>query len=148
MNPTRLGPTLIAGALAAVLLAALAAAGSGHWLAPAPAAAESPALGVRALRFVDLADGGIDVIDARLNRRVAAIEPGRDGFVRSTMRGLARERRRLGLNDEQPFELRQEGNGRLVLHDPASGRRIELQAFGATNAGAFARLFHSEETPR
>lgn len=148
MNPTRPGPTLIAGALAAVLLAVLVAAGSGHWLAPAPADHAGPVLGVRALRFVDRADGGIDVIDARLNRRVAAIEPGRDGFVRSTLRGLARERRRLGLSDEQPFELRLEEGQRLVLLDPASGRRIELQAFGATNAGAFARLFHSEETPR
>ncbi len=142
----RAGSVAVAAALASMLLGALLAAGTGRWTTPAPEAAGS-ATGLRALRFVDRPDGGIDVVDAALGRRVAAIEPGRDGFVRSTLRGLARERRRLGLNDEQPFELRQEGAGRLVLHDPASGRRIELQAFGATNAGAFARLFHSEETP-
>ena len=31
-------------------------------------------------------------------------------------------------------------DGRLTLADPATGARIDLEAFGPTNAGVFARL--------
>lgn len=145
MINARPGPALLPAALAAVLVAAVAAASLGPRAAP-KAAAETEPLRMRELRFADRPDGGIDVRDARLDRRVGAIEPGHDGFMRSTLRGLVRERKRLALGDELPFELRVEAGGALVLRDPASGRRIELQAFGATNAGAFARLLDNQES--
>ncbi|MFY7781768.1 MAG: photosynthetic complex assembly protein PuhC, partial [Tagaea sp.] len=41
---------------------------------------------------------------------------------------------------ETPFRLSMWRDGSLVLDDPATGRRVDLRAFGATNRDAFARL--------
>jgi hypothetical protein len=41
---------------------------------------------------------------------------------------------------DQPFELILHVDGRLTLHDPATGTKIALESFGATNVGVFARL--------
>jgi putative photosynthetic complex assembly protein len=51
-----------------------------------------------------------------------------------------RERRSHGLGMEHPFRIARYPDGRLVLEDLATDRVIDLQAFGPTNAGAFARL--------
>lgn len=94
----------------------------------------------RELRFHDLADGMVEIHDARTGQVVEIITPGNDGFVRATMRSLARERVRLGIGAEEPFRLHAQRDGRLTLEDPATRRRVELDAFGPTNAAAFARL--------
>jgi hypothetical protein len=39
-----------------------------------------------------------------------------------------------------PSSLTLCANDRLRPHDPATGRTIEMEAFGATNEAAFARL--------
>src|SRR5688572_10186504 len=66
---------------------------------------EGVAYETRQLRFSDEPDGSIGVTDARLNRVVATVEPGTNGFVRGVLRGLARERKRQGIGIEPPFEL-------------------------------------------
>lgn len=93
----------------------------------------------RALRFEDRMDGSIAVIDPLSGQAFETVS-GQAGFVRGTLRGLARERRRMGLGAEQPFVLTARADGRLTLHDPATGRIIDLDAFGPLNASAFARL--------
>jgi putative photosynthetic complex assembly protein len=100
----------------------------------------TPARLERELRFVERSAGGIDVIDARTGLKIDELRPGADGFIRATLRGLARERRSRGLGPEVPFRLALHVDGRLTLEDPATSRTIELQAFGPTNSGAFARL--------
>jgi putative photosynthetic complex assembly protein len=100
---------------------------------------DAPAAVVRELRFVDLPDGGVGVIDARLGERIAVFE-GENGFLRSTLRGLARERKRAGFDDGPPFELIGRTDGRLTLIDPTTRRVIDLESFGPTNAAVFARL--------
>lgn len=100
----------------------------------------APALVERALRFEDRPDGSIVVFDAGSGAIAATVAPGGDGFLRGTMRGLARERHRRGLSPAAPFELVVHVDGRFTLEDPASGRRIDLGSFGPTNAAAFARL--------
>lgn len=140
-----LGPPLGAiGLLLALALAGTAAVrvnGSG-----APPADDAPTLRQLGLRFEDGSDGSLRVRDAASQRLLyTANRPGEDGFLRSTVRGLARERKRRGLDDTVPFELLARSDGRLTLLDPATGRRIELEAFGRTNAGAFALLF--KESP-
>lgn len=101
---------------------------------------EGPPARVREMRFVDRADGGIDILDAAEASAFAALAPGEDGFARATLRGLVRDRKRADIGPDIPFRLSQWSDGRLVLEDPATGRRIDLRAFGATNADAFARL--------
>jgi len=110
--------------------------------------AESAVRAERQLYFVEhvaggsngIGAGGIDVIDARTGLKIDELRPGSDGFMRATLRGLARERRRNGLGQEVPFELALHADGSLTLVDPATARRIQLQAFGPSNSGAFARL--------
>jgi putative photosynthetic complex assembly protein len=117
---------------------------TGYGIEPAP---HSPPRVERDLRFVerraggvDTSAGGIDVFDARTGTRIDELRPGADGFIRATLRGLARERMRRGLGPEVPFRLVLHVDGRLTLEDPATDRTIELEAFGPTNSGAFARL--------
>ncbi len=75
--------------------------------------------------------------------QIYRVAPETNGFMRQTLRGLVRDRRRLGLGDETPFVLTHWNDGRLSLDDPATDRRLELESFGETNAGAFAQLFQA-----
>lgn len=71
---------------------------------------------------------------------VAVIPPGTNGFLRGSLRGLARERKRQGIGAGPAFRLVRWADGRLTLEDPATRRVIDLAAFGPTNSGAFADL--------
>jgi putative photosynthetic complex assembly protein len=124
----------------AVLLSASVAGTAAVRLSGTPVrAADAPALAARALRFVDLPDGGIAVIDAADGRTVETVH-GEAGFLRGALRALARERRLRGLGAELPFELIARADGRLTLADPATGERLDLEAFGPQHAGTFGRL--------
>jgi putative photosynthetic complex assembly protein len=94
----------------------------------------------RMLQFKDHADGGISVIDASTDVEIVRVEPGTNGFLRSTLRGLARERWRDGIGREPSFRLTARSDGRLLLEDPATGRLVDLGSFGPTNAAVFARF--------
>ena len=94
---------------------------------------------LRVLRFDDMPDGSVAVIDVNTNQLVQRFE-GEQGFLRGTLRAMTRERRLHGLGAGQPFELILLRDGRLTLHDPATGMRIALESFGSTNTGVFARL--------
>jgi putative photosynthetic complex assembly protein len=101
---------------------------------------ESAAVEIRPLRFEDMRDGSIQVTDARTGQVATSVEPGTNGFIRGTLRGLARERKRQGIGIEPPFILTRWADGRLSLEDPTTGRVIALDAFGPTNGEAFAQL--------
>jgi len=99
------------------------------------------------LRFLDRDDGSIAVVDARDGRTIENIV-GQNGFVRGTLRGLARERRRQGIGAEPPFQLVARADGRLTLIDPSTGRRVDLESFGPTNSAEFARLLTAADKGR
>jgi putative photosynthetic complex assembly protein len=101
---------------------------------------ETASVESRPLRFQDMRDGSIQVTDARTGQVAASVEPGTNGFIRGTLRGLARERKRRGIGIEPPFTLTRWADGRLSLEDPTTGRVIALDAFGPTNGEAFAQL--------
>ncbi len=71
---------------------------------------------------------------------VDTVAPGTNGFLRGTMRGLARERKRQGVGPELPFRMIGRADGKLTLEDPGTGRRVDLGSFGPTNAAVFAQL--------
>jgi len=100
----------------------------------------SEPVGKQAIYFEDGADGSVTVLAPERDRVIAVLPPGTNGFIRSVVRGLARERRLRGLGPEGSFELSRWTDGRLSLDDPVTGRTVELGAFGPTNARAFARL--------
>ncbi len=95
---------------------------------------------VRELFFVDRNDGSIAIVDARNGSVIDTVAPGTNGFLRGTLRGLARERRRLGVGAETPFILSARVDGRLTLDDPISKRQVDLKSFGATNAAVFEQF--------
>jgi len=108
-----------------------------------PAAAQQE----RQLRFEDRPDGSIAITDARSGALVSSVQ-GEQGFVRGALRALARERKARGLGAEQPFQLMQRTDGGLTLYDPATSKRIDLEAFGPSNAENFARLLNDPPPAR
>ncbi len=98
----------------------------------------------RDLLFEDLGKGQVGVYDWRDGKLVDTLPAGHDNFIRGVLRGLARERRGIGAGAETPFRVSRYDNGRVVLQDLATGRILALEAFGATNAHAFARLLDEE----
>jgi putative photosynthetic complex assembly protein len=139
------GPLLGAGALIVMALLAVAAVrltGVGAVKVP-----DAAAVSVRDLRFEDRPDGSIVVLEAADRTLVNTVQPGTNGFLRSTLRGLARERKRQGIGAEPSFRLIGRADGRLTLEDPATGRRVDLESFGPTNAAVFAQLMVAKATP-
>jgi putative photosynthetic complex assembly protein len=136
-----------AGALIGFVLLAVAAvrlSGVGATSFPPTA---SP-IDTRELRFEDRPDGSVAVYDGRSAEPSRRLEPGEDGFVRATLRTFARDRKRHGVGAEAPFRLTVYADGRLTLEDPVTERRVDLEAFGPTNAAAFARLLVDENQAR
>jgi putative photosynthetic complex assembly protein len=95
----------------------------------------------RDLVFSDTDNGSVRVTDASTGREVDVLEPGRSGFVRVVLRGLARDRQLAGLGAELPFRLSRYTDGRTLLEDHSTGQSVTLRAFGNDNAQAFEPLF-------
>ena len=102
------------------------------------------ALASRDLIFEDRADGAVVAREAGDLHTVEVFE-GENGFLRGTLRGLARTRKAEQVGPAVPFRLARWPDGRLTLDDPATGHHVELLAFGPTNAAVFAHLLTAPE---
>lgn len=107
--------------------------------APVNVTAAAP-VETRALRFQDRADGSIAILDAGAAEPFEIIAPQTNGFLRGTLRGMARARKLSHASAEPPFELTRWADGRLSLRDPETAREINLEPFGPTNTAVFKRL--------
>lgn len=96
------------------------------------------------LRFEDLPGGGV-LVRAADGQALATLDPATNGFVRGALRSMVRDRKPLAIGSDIPFRIERRDNGRLMLSDPATGGRIALDAFGPSNAGAFARFLPDME---
>lgn len=123
-----------AGVVGLVLLAVAGLRLSGFDPVQAPGAVAAE----RRLAFSDTADGAVQVRDAVSGEQVARMA-GEQGFLRGVLRGLARERRALGVPPEHPYVLTLHADARLLITDPATGQRIDLASFGPDNAAVFLR---------
>jgi putative photosynthetic complex assembly protein len=94
------------------------------------------------LRFADMPDGAVQVSNAASGALIATLHGENDGggFVRGVLRGMARDRQMRGIGREPPFTLTLWQDGSLSLMDPATGRAVELGAFGPDNRKAFLRF--------
>jgi putative photosynthetic complex assembly protein len=99
----------------------------------------------RLLRFIDMPDGGIDVMDAQTGQRLDLLH-GEQGFVRGTLRGFARERKRNEVPLDTALSLVLHADRRLELRDQSTTHRVDLGAFGPDNAAAFARWLPTKAT--
>lgn len=131
-------PLIAVGLLLAFTLAAAAAARLGG--IGVVTTADAPTRAMAELRFRDDSEGRVLVHEAASGRLLQALEPGGHGFLRGTMRGLARERKARGVSADAPYRLVSRADGRLTLEDPATGRRVDLESFGPANSGVFAHL--------
>ncbi|MFM2036099.1 MAG: hypothetical protein RL459_1364 [Pseudomonadota bacterium] len=122
-----------------MLLAMLVAVGLARWSGLDPRTPDAAVQWQRDLQFRDLPGGDIAVLDAGTEKLVARFS-GEQGFLRSTLRALARERHREKIGTDGPFLLMGRTDGRLTLIDPATRQRIDLESFGPTNAAVFASL--------
>jgi len=132
--------------LGSLLLLVLLAVGWARWQGVSASFEAAPARWQRTLHFVDTAEGDVLALDARTGAPVARFV-GEQGFVRGTLRALARERIRRGLGPEAPLELTGLHDGRLILRDPSTGEHIGLEAFGASNLAVFAALRPAANEP-
>ncbi len=132
-----------AALIAFALIAISFGQNSGIGLTSAP---EAEAAQTQDLVFADRNDGAVVVYEADDGMEIAVLEPGTNGFVRGVMRSLARERRQQGVDSTVPVRLTLWDDGRLSLEDPATGFRSDLDAFGPTNAGAFASFLDADVT--
>lgn len=94
------------------------------------------------LRFFDEADGAVRVAVVGGADRVIPTASG--GFVRGVLRSLVRERRAQGFSAEQPFRVTEWSDGAVTIQDLATGRTLNLNAFGPTNRLDFVALIAPE----
>ena len=92
------------------------------------------------LLFVDQEDGSLQVLDASSGSTLGTLAPDADGFLRSTLRAMARARRAAGEDVDAAYSIKQTSDKRLLLVDTVTDQRVDLWAFGPTNAAAFARF--------
>jgi putative photosynthetic complex assembly protein len=130
----------------ALVLVTLLVAGASRLAALTSDAPEPPSTLLRELRFADLPDGGVAVIDGRSGRQIEAVQ-GEQGFLRGVLRGLAHERLRHDVGAQPAFHLIAGADGRLKLADPVTGRRIDLESFGRDNALIFLRWARRDPVP-
>jgi putative photosynthetic complex assembly protein len=101
----------------------------------------APPVVSRELLFRDMPNGGVAIYDAQdTSAPISIAAPGTNGFLRATMRGLARQRIREDAGRDIPFKLTEWADGRLTLEDPTTHRAVEMEAFGITNEEVFAAL--------
>lgn len=95
------------------------------------------------LRFEDGPAGSVLVYDWQNGELLRTFESGSGSFVRGVLRSMTRERRSREAGSAKPFRLARHSDGALTIRDEATGRLIVLNAFGPTNAGAFASLLEA-----
>ena len=100
----------------------------------------------RSLRFVDRADGAVVVSDAVSGDVVTVIAFGEGGFLRATMRRMAKARIAAGIGAEPPFTLTRWENGALSLSDPETGRDAEIYGFGPDHTKSFADMLEAPKS--
>jgi putative photosynthetic complex assembly protein len=91
------------------------------------------------LQFEDMPNGDVRVTRS-LGHEQIALFSGEQGFLRGTLRAIARQRRVTQNDPTAPLILRGLQDGRLQLVDPLQNLHIDLDSFGSTNKAVFADL--------
>ena len=139
-------PLMLAGGL--VVLTLLGVAWQQRVVNPSAEPVAAAALvSERFLQFVDQADGSVVVVGMPDARELDVIGQGEGNFLRGTLRGLVRERRLNDASMEIGFAVRRYADGAIVISDLATGRDIDLRAFGPINANEFVRYLPDATDP-
>ena len=132
--------------IGSMLLLIVLAVGFARWQGISDKQVDAATVWQRDLVFADGPQGIVIVKDAQSQTEIAQFE-GEQGFLRSTLRALVRERKRQNIGPDAPMQLLGRADGRLTLLDPSTQQRIDLEAFGPSNASVFAGLQKAGLTP-
>jgi putative photosynthetic complex assembly protein len=105
-------------------------------------------MAVRDVRFVTAENDVITVIDGVTGDTIEVIPSDKDGFIHGALRGIQRDRKLRGIAYDEPYRIIRWDDGRLTLSDTSTGMRVQLDPFGPTNAGAFARFLEGRSIPQ
>jgi putative photosynthetic complex assembly protein len=119
---------------ACLLLVALAQQQGWHETAP-----EAKTVWELSLKFEDLPNGDVRVTETESGKTLAVFS-GEQGFLRGSLRAMARQRRIAQTDLQAPLTLRALDDGRLMLLDPTQEARIDLDSFGPSNKAVFMGL--------
>ena len=125
--------------LVGLMLGVLAVVGLARWQGWHETPDLAPTVWEMSLRFEDLPNGDVRVTNAS-NGHELAVYSGEQGFLRGTLRAMARQRRLAQATLQEPLVLRGLQDGRLQLVDPLHGQTIDLDSFGPSNKAVFAAL--------
>jgi putative photosynthetic complex assembly protein len=133
---------------AAAIVLSLCAATAGRVLHLSDSQPTAAPVATRDLLFQDRSNGSVAIYDAAAPAApIETIAPETNGFLRAAVRGLAQQRLRQYADTAVPFRLTAWADHRLTLEDSATGRRIEMEAFGSTNEAVFAQLLNLKTSP-
>ncbi|MDX2264186.1 MAG: photosynthetic complex assembly protein PuhC [Hyphomicrobiales bacterium] len=139
-RPSHVATAPLIGAGALILFALIVVAAARLSVPEISSGPTGEPLQSRDLRFSDGANGAVLVHDASTGAAVDTIAPGANGFLRTSLRALVRHRKLHGVGAEPPFRLVAWADGAVWLMDPATGKRVNLRAFGDGNAKSVAYL--------
>lgn len=138
-------PLVVIGTLAAGIAGI---AGLSRWVGHGGAPPSAQPVRSADLVMQDREDGAVIVTQAGDPAVLDILPPASNAFLRVLLSGLVRERRREGIGAPSlPFHLTRWSDGRLTLNDDATGKLIELNAFGPDNVRAFSRLLDLSRPP-
>jgi putative photosynthetic complex assembly protein len=143
INKTNL-PKSVQAAVVCSLISLIGFLGSRYFEETTLLESNIPPVATKVLKFEDQQDGGVRVIDFTNNQTIHVIN-GEAGFVRGVLRTVARERKMRGKGPEDPIILTAYKDGRIVLKDPITDTKIEIESFGKTNAEAFNVLLFQDK---
>jgi putative photosynthetic complex assembly protein len=100
----------------------------------------------RDFTFIEQPDGRVEIRTAVSGEMVQSLSL-RDGggFIQAVIKGMTLDRVSKKVDPTTPYRLSRHADGRLILHDPATGRRQTVDTFGPVNAEAFAKLLSKGE---
>lgn len=91
------------------------------------------------------AAGSARVTDAADGSLVRQTKAGpEEGFIWGAVNGLSYGRKQIGGDLLAPYELARRADGRLTLTDTVTGQKVFLDAFGSSNAAAWARVLDAK----
>lgn len=96
----------------------------------------------RELLFREIDPNTIEVVAD--GARIATLDANEDGFIFGVLRGLGHNRKVNEADMGLPYLVSQRADGRILLEDPMTGDQLDLRAYGADNAKAFADLLRAE----
>lgn len=93
------------------------------------------------------ASAEMEVIDATTGQAVRHFGPTEGGFVRGSLRGLARLRTTQGIAPDEPYRLTEWPGGRMTLQDRRTGMIVEVNAFGVSSVEGYRALLPHTNPP-